>query len=204
MSQAAKKRKLDAMDGVRDYIDSVNAGEVEGEYGENILKGCKESVINAFLEKEPFEILPLMYKGYQIGNGKCTHPTCTAKAISTNHRTFVINDGRRSGMKPYHIIRHCERNHVSAKDKFAKKRSEKTNEKQRSLQEFLPTKKKLNQETIQGMRQRNKQVISYNNTAIGFFGKKSVKDRDRYLLEQLGYDGTTGTTSGAKEPIIIG
>ena len=189
MKRAAKKRKLDAMEGVTEYIEKVNAGEIEGEYGENVLKGCQESVIEDFLEKEPFEILPLMYNGYQIGNGKCTHPICVAKAISTNKRTFVINDARRPGMKPYHIIRHCERNHVSAKEKSSRKLFEKTKEKQPSLLNYMPSKKKLNQETIKGMRQRNKQVISYNNTAIGFFGKKSVKDRDRYLLEQLGYDG---------------
>ena len=188
MSQAGKKRKLD-MDEVKEYIENVNAGIVEGEYGENILKGCKDAKINAFLEKEPFEVLPLMYKGHQIGNGKCTHPICVEKAQSSTHRTFVINEGRKSGMKAYNIIRHCERNHVSAKEKSAKKLAEKSKQNQPSMKQFIPTKKKLSQETIKGMRQRNKQVISYNNTAIGFFGKKSVKDRDRYLLEQLGYDG---------------
>ena len=189
MSRAAKKRKLDAMEGVKEYIEKVNAGEIEGEYGENVLKGCQESVINGFLEKEPFEILPLMFNGYQVGNGKCTHPTCLAKAISTNKRTFVINDSRRPGMKPYHIIRHCERNHVSAKEKSTRKLAEKTREKQPTLDQFIPTKKKLNQETVKGIRQRNKGLISYNNLPLDFFGRESVKERDAYIFESLGYDG---------------
>ena len=119
MSRAGKKRKLD-MDEVKEYIDETNAGIIEEEYRENILKGCKDLKISAFLEKESFEVLPLMYKGHQIGNGKCTHPICLARAKSSTHRTFVINEERKSGMKAYNIIRHCERNHVSAKEKSAK------------------------------------------------------------------------------------
>ena len=38
------------MDEVKEYIENVNAGIIEGEYGENILKGCKDAKINAFLE----------------------------------------------------------------------------------------------------------------------------------------------------------
>ena len=189
MSQSAKKRKFEAIEGVKDYIEKVNHGEIEGEYGENVLKGCQDPQIKEFLEKEPFEILPLMYKGYEIGNGKCTRPQCIEKGAISNNRTFVINDNRKSGMKPFPVLRHCKNNHISQKEKAAKKRAGKSNENQPTLQQFMPQKKKLSQETIKGMRQRNKQVISYNNTAIGFYGKQVSKDRDRFLLEQLGYDG---------------
>ena len=42
MSQKAKKRKLDAMEGVQEYIDQVNSGEIEGEYGKNLIAGNED------------------------------------------------------------------------------------------------------------------------------------------------------------------
>ena len=186
MSQKAKKRKLDAMEGVQEYIDKVNSGEIEGEYGKNLIAGNED--FKELHDKDKFEIRPLLYKGYEIGIAKCSHSNCEAKGKLNAKCTFAINDNRKAGYKPQLIIRHCERNHKSAKEKAAASRLAKSKSNQPTLDQFLP-KKKLDKETIQGMRQRNKQVIAYNNTAIGFFGKQSVKDRDRYLLEQLGYDG---------------
>ena len=81
MSQLAKKRKLNEIqDGVKEYIRQVDADEEEGEFGKNCLVGCKDPEIKEFLEKEAFEIHPLIYKGYEIGSGKCTLPSCVEKS----------------------------------------------------------------------------------------------------------------------------
>ena len=111
------------MDEVKEYIENMNVVILQGEYGENIFKGSQDAKINALLENEPFEVLPLLYKGYQIDNGKFTHPICVEKAKSSTHRPFVINQG----MKAYYIIivGHCDRYHVSAKEKSAKKLADK-------------------------------------------------------------------------------
>ena len=187
MSQLAKKRKLNEIqDGVKEYIGQVDAGEEEGEFGKNCLVGCKDPEIKEFLEKEAFEIHPLIYKGHEVGSGKCTLPSCVEKSKITKKKTFVINDQYRSGFKLEHIRRHCRRHHVESKPKSKTKQN--IDKSQTTLHKFIP-KKKLNKETVSKMRLLNNQVIAHNNTSLGLFAKKEMKDRDRFLLESMGYDG---------------
>ena len=187
MSKSAKKRKIDAMEGVQDYIDKVNSGEIEGEYGKNLISGCED--FKNLCDKDKFEICPLLYKGREIGIARCSHPNCEAKGKLNAKCTFAINDNRRAGYKPQLIIRHCERNHKSAKEKAAASRLAKSKSNQSTLDQFLP-KKKIDKETIQGVRQRNKKVIVNNNTALGFFASEAMRERDGYLIDRLGYDSS--------------
>ena len=182
MSKSAKKRKLDAMEGVQDYIDKVNSGEIEGEYGKNLISGCED--FKNLCDKDKFEICPLLYKGREIGIARCSHPNCEAKGKLNAKCTFAINDNRRAGYKPQLIIRHCDRNHKSAKEKAAASRLAKSKSNQSTLDQFLP-KKKIDKETIQGVRQRNKKVIVNNNTALGFFASEAMRERDGYLIERF-------------------
>ena len=187
MSQRAKKRKLNEIqDGVKEYIRQVDDGEEEGEFGKNCLVGCKDPEIKEFLEKQKFEIHPLIYKEHEIGSGKCTHPSCIERSKIMKKKTFVINDNYRSGFKMEHIRRHCRRNHVESKPKSKPKQN--VDKSQTTLHNFKP-KKKLTKEQVSKIRKKTNQVICHNNTSLGLFSTKEMKERDSYILEIGDYDG---------------
>ena len=186
------KRKKDE---ITDYIDKVDAKEIEGEYDSVDLaaKNHKDrDRLLKSLEKEKFEIRALLYKGKPTGYGSCSSQRCkNAMWSKSNKCTFQIHDDRKAGSKWQLIWRHLRQYHPLPEDisGTSENRSAGKPEKARQTKiDSFSTSKKLPQSVIDEMRQHNINVVAQRHTSLNFFSKEEVRDRDRTLLKAGGFN----------------
>lgn len=80
MATSRKRIRLQAA-GLNDYIQKVNNGEVEGDFGDSDMLAADEELFNLpavkkFTDNQTFEFRALMFDGVQTGYAKCTHELC--------------------------------------------------------------------------------------------------------------------------------
>jgi len=202
MATSRKRIRLETA-GLPEYLQKVNSKEIEGTYGEDDLLTADEELINdekvkKYTENQNFEFLPLLLNGEQTGYAKCTLPLCQerlndrAKAVAWRCQQY-----NRSGLLKRDVLRHLETYHLSEVEETLKRSeqrhkralSQQSDSSQPSIALFAqPSKKKLDQNTVNQLRKMNAAIIAENSLSLDFFANDAVIMRDRYILEKLGYD----------------
>ena len=186
------KRKKDE---ISDYIDKVDAKEIEGEYDSVDLaaKNHKDrDRLSKSLEKEKFEIRALLLNGKPTGYGSCSSQRCKNAMWSKDNKcTFQIQTDRKKGSKWQLIQRHLQTYHQLPEDisGTSKNQSAAKPEKARQTKiDSFKASKKLPQSVIDEMRQHNINVVAQRHTSLNFFSKEEVRNRDRALLKAGGFN----------------
>ena len=114
--------------------------------------------------------------------------SCQAKMIASGERVFLIQDSARGGVKKQLILRHFRKYHKKDQELTAQ-REEMTDSSQSTITQFVRKKgKKLPDRAVEALRRSNAQIVASAHTPLGFFGKEELRNRDRILLVEGGFD----------------
>ena len=203
MATGRKRLRLEAA-GFSDYLSKVDKGEIEGNYQESDLllladdKLKNDPVFKKYTEKDEFEFHALIFDGEQTGYARCTDETCRRRLKDREGKiVFQCQQYNRDGMLKKYVIRHLSTYHLSDAEEIIKRNesrqkrilSQQSDSSQPSISMFTTSsKKKIDAKAVSGLQQRNAAVIAEKGLSLDFFVNDVVLERDRFLLEKLGYD----------------
>ena len=203
MSSRKRRRLEDA--GLKDYIDEVKDGKIEGIFGPNLFVqewNPHDPVIKKFRDRGEFEIQPLMLNNMETGWARCTDTLCQERMLNKkNERIFQVQQNNRDGLLKKNVIRHFEQHHLTEEELIEKRQNERNkriagrssirsvDSDQPLIDSFAqPALKKLSPQVVEELKILNAAVIAEAGLSLDFFTKASVIERDRFLLKSLGYD----------------
>lgn len=107
--------------------------------------------------------------------------------IALGERVFLIQDSARHGVKKQLLLRHFKKYHQNNEESTA--REEMTDSSQSTITQFVRKRgKKLPDRAVEALRRSNAQIVASAHTPLGFFGKEELRNRDRILLLEGGFD----------------
>ena len=205
-----KKRRLEET-GLRDhgslkkYTDGVRDGEIEGVFGNNVFTDDwhpHDPQIKKYRDRGSFELQPLLLDNMETGWVRCTLPLCKERMLSRkNERIFQAQQNNRDGLLKKNVLRYFELHHLTEEEESAKRQAERqrridarrpassADPDQPSIELFAqPTKKKFGPQVVEELKKMNAAVIAEAGLSLDFWTKSAVIEREKYLLESMGYD----------------
>ena len=199
-----KRRRLENA-GLKDYIDEVKDGKVEGTFGTNLFTedwNAHDPDIKKFRDRGQFEIQPLKLDNMQTGWARCTDPLCQERMLNRkNEKIFQVQQNNRDGLLKKNVLRHFEQYHLTEEEMNAKRQNERNKRQagrtsnrsadpdQPLIESFVqPAMKKLPPEFVEELKKLNAAIIAEAGLSLDFFTKAAVIERDRFILKALGYD----------------